>query len=150
MPSTPSLVSRLITDFPDLHFSVGSTTLWEPSTKTIRYHPQYEAAELLHELGHALLGHSDYRRDIVLLGYERDAWQEALRLSSQYDVVIDQATVQSHLDTYRDWLHTRSACPACQANGVQLSVSVYQCLSCHTKWKVNEARTAALRRQTIK
>lgn len=150
MQLTLSLVDRLTRDFREFQFTQGQTTMWEPSSRTIYYRSHQDDAELLHELGHALLGHTDYKHDIALLGYERDAWQEAERLAPAYQVKIDPQLIQDHLDTYRDWLHARSTCPTCQANGVQIKAHTYQCVACHSKWTVNEARTHALRRQKIK
>lgn len=150
MQSTRSLAKQLTQDFPEFHFVASDVTMWDPSTATIRYNPDDTVAELLHELGHGTLGHNDYRRDIALLGYERDAWQKAISVAADYEVEIDDEAVQDHLDTYRSWLHARSVCPTCQQNGVQIADSTYRCIDCHAEWSVNEARTCALRRRTIK
>lgn len=150
MPSTLSLLERLSTDFPEFSFASGSSTAWEPNTRTIRYRQGCSNAELLHELGHALEGHSDYSHDITLLGLERDAWQRACALASQYEVIIDDEMIDTHLDTYRDWLHARSTCPACDASGIQVAAKLYECPSCSAKWSVNEARSCRLQRRQLK
>lgn len=151
MPSTHSLIYRLASDYPDIIFVEGSsTTMWNPSSRAIHYSHTTTQAELLHEVGHALLGHGAYERDIDLLSYERDAWDEASRLSSTYGISIDSDIIQRDLDTYRDWLHARSCCPTCQTNGIQLRASIYKCLSCQSKWQVNDARTHNLRRNVLK
>lgn len=150
MLSTRSLVKRLAQDFPQFHFLASTRMMWEPGKQTIHYEQTCSPAELLHELGHATLGHSEYHRDITLLGHERDAWQEATRLGTQYDITIDPLVVTDHLDTYRDWLHARSVCPGCEANGLQTDTKTYACPACHTQWTVNEARSCALRRRQIK
>jgi hypothetical protein len=150
MQSTRSLAKQLAQDFPELHFVAGDVTMWDPLAGTIRYSPDGTLAELLHELGHGTLGHTDYRRDIALLGYERDAWKKAVSLAADYQIEINDEVIQNHLDTYRSWLHARSVCPACQLNGVQITDTTYRCIDCQTEWSVNEARTCALRRRTIK
>lgn len=150
MPSTHGLISRLRIDYPQLRFASGSTMMWEPQTQTVYYRKGCTNAELLHELGHALLGHAEYARDIILLEHERDAWSQAVKLASQYGVTISEDTIGDHLDTYRDWLHTRSICPSCQANGIQVEANVYECPACQSRWCVNEARSCALRRRQIK
>ena len=81
---------------------------------------------------------------------EREAWDEVIKLAEKYNVSIDPKNIQLTLDTYRDWLHKRSTCPKCQANGVQDGAKSYQCVACSHKWRVNEARICALRRYNIK
>lgn len=124
---------------------------WDHETRTIYYDPSEPEAPalLLHEVGHALLGHADYPDDITLLAMERDAWQQAEMLASELGVPIDNDTIEDALDTYRDWLHARSTCPNCRATGVQENDRLYACLACHHKWTVNEARVCALRRHDI-
>lgn len=81
---------------------------------------------------------------------ERDAWQYAKdTLGQTYDQAILDDTVEDALDSYRDWLHARSTCPACQATGIQTKKEEYKCLACRTKWRVNEARICALRRYKL-
>lgn len=123
---------------------------WEPLDRTIRYCEGCTDAELLHELGHALEGHSDYSRDIILLGLERDAWRRARAIARTYGIVIDDDTIDHHLDTYRDWLHARSTCPVCDASGIQTAAKLYECLACRAKWSVNEARSCGLQRHQLK
>ncbi|HMQ96212.1 MAG TPA: hypothetical protein PKD19_03245 [Candidatus Saccharibacteria bacterium] len=103
---------------------------------------------MLHELGHGLLNHQSYSRDIELLGYERDAWEEAKKIATNYTVELQQNDIEKHLDSYRDWLHSRSTCPACESSGLQTAKYRYTCLACKHIWRVNEARTCALRRYT--
>ena len=125
---------------------------WNANERTVMYAPDapHAPAFLLHELGHALLGHADYSDDIHLLAMERAAWDKALQLAPEYDVAITDELIEESLDTYRDWLHSRSLCPHCNATGVQTAPRHYQCLACHHAWRVNEARTCALRRYETK
>ncbi len=121
---------------------------WDPAANTVFYNPNAQNASLflLHELGHALLGHGAYNTDIELIGMERAAWERAKQLCHQYGIAAQSDIVQDSLDTYRDWLHARSLCPHCGATGVQAGAQSYQCFNCNTTWRVNEARTCALRR----
>lgn len=151
MLSTASLVSRLTTDFPDLHFRPGDAFRWSAEEKTIYYDAtSHDNAALLHEVGHAVLTHSDYSRDIELLQMERDAWNYAsTTLSAPYATTISDDTIQESLDSYRDWLHARSTCPACHATGFQTKKQQYCCPACKHNWRVNEARLCGLRRYSV-
>ncbi len=148
MPSIISLASKLSSDFPQFTFTASDTFRWDPTEKTVHYsNSSDDTSALLHELAHALLDHTSYNRDISLLRIEAEAWALATnQLSQVYHVVIADSTVQDALDTYRDWLHARSTCPTCRATGVQTTQYSYRCVVCSSKWKVNEARTCALRR----
>jgi hypothetical protein len=140
-----STLSRLVKDYPLIHFIEGADFYWSPDKATVFYKKNGPVSLLLHEVGHALLDHQDYDRDITLLSMERDAWDKARTLET-----IDEAAVQDHLDTYRHWLHARSTCPSCDANGHQIKKAAYRCLACGTEWRVNEARLCGLKRYTTK
>jgi hypothetical protein len=150
MPSTLSLIAKLQYDFPDIRFTAGDMFRWSPKERTVYYGNTDDTASLIHEVAHALLGHHDYERDIDLLKMERDAWEYATStLGERYGLVIDEDVVQDSVDTYRNWLHARSACPGCRAAGLQSSAVQYTCIACNARWKVNEARSCALRRYNI-
>lgn len=147
MPSTASLIPRLKADFPDISFTIGADYLWSPNNQTVYYIENPDSQSLLlHELSHGLLGHSDYSRDIELIAMERAAWDKAIELTHKYGLKIDNDTVETTLDSYRDWLHARSTCPECEATGLQIKKYTYNCLACTHTWRVNEARICALRR----
>jgi len=152
MEQTISLIRELQKSSPDITFEPSDDFGWDPRTRTLRYDetspelPSY----LLHEYGHALLGHDTYDRDIDLIAIERDAWKKAREVASQYDLTISAELVESSLDTYRDWMHARSKCPTCEAAGIQTDARKYTCIACRTSWKVNEARRCALRRYKTK
>lgn len=151
MRSMSSLIHKLKTDHPSLSFVQGDDFSWSPAQKTIFYVTgQAKSTQLLlHELAHALLGHTEYRRDIELLAMETAAWEKAREYADEYNVRVKEPIIQDHLDTYRDWLHARSTCPNCSANGYQTDTSTYQCPACSHAWRVNEARVCALRRYAI-
>lgn len=149
MPSIHSLVNATTAAFPQFSFTQSDSFRWSPGEATIFYDPKaaHAAALLLHELSHGILKHASYSRDIILLQLERDAWEYArTTLSSQFSIPIDDDTIQSHLDTYRDWLHARSQCPSCSATGIQVKQRHYKCLACTHQWRVNEARICGLKR----
>lgn len=150
MPSTHSLVKTLQQDHPTISFVASDQYEWIPTTRTLQYRDESTGAPLiLHELAHALLGHSSYKRDIELVRIEQEAWQHArTALASQYSIVIEEEVIEQSLDTYRSWLHQRSTCPHCTATGVQKERFIYNCAACGAQWRVNEAKLCALRRYT--
>lgn len=150
MPSTNQpLLEKLEQDNPDLVFEPDEGFEWSPSDNTIKYDlsdPHFDA-RLLHELSHALLDHHRYVRDIDLIAMERDAWRHArMELGPRYEVRVDGDVIHHDMDTYRDWLHERSTCPKCASTGLETKKHLYKCLTCGHTWRVNEARTCALRR----
>ena len=158
MEQITSLIEKLRSDSRDmphlasLEFQPGDKFGWDPTNCLITYAPEFKnAAQLiLHEYGHARLGHQSYNQDVKLIEMERAAWDEALLVGKNLDIAIDDDLVEDSLDTYRDWLHDRSTCPNCKATGVQSAKDKYTCLACHNVWRVNEARNCALRRYNIK
>lgn len=154
MPNSIStLVKRLQAALPRVHFREGDDFYWSPQVQTVFYRPVetlQDACSLLHEAAHAALNHRDFTSDIALLKRENEAWQHAKAvLAPQYSLVIDEETVEDHLDTYRDWLHARSRCPQCAHTGLQTGEYGYECVNCNCSWKVNDARTCQLRRRVI-
>lgn len=89
-----------------------------------------ECLELLHEVGHALLGHCDYGTDVERVKMERAAWEKAAELAQKYGVEMDVELAEEELDTYRDWLHKRSKCPQCGATRYQGQNGEYRCPMC--------------------
>ena len=151
MLSMLSLIKKLRLDYPQFKFEKGPNFLWSHGENTIYYvEDSVDYGFLLHELSHALLNHTEYSRDIELLAMERSAWDNAKDLAYDYQLELDDEFVQSNLDTYRDWLHSRSTCPNCTSTGLQTKNNTYTCLACAQKWTVNEARTCALRRYSKK
>lgn len=152
MPSITSLIKRLREDYPAITLEEKSYFRWSHRRNLISYNPSHPdaTAHLLHEYGHASLGHSDYMRDIELIRMEQEAWKYATsKLSEQYHTPLDQETIEDAMDTYREWLHERSSCPSCGATGVQKDVRLYRCLACGQGWNVNEARLCGLRRRLV-
>jgi len=139
--SRDEFIKRLAVDYPDLSFTEGARERWSPKTNTIAYDPDQELVQLqygvLHELAHALLGHINYQSDFELVNMESKAWELAGRIGRKYGVRLSQEHIQNCLDTYRDWLHRRSTCPACESRALQSQPGTYQCFNCHTTWNVS-------------
>ena len=153
MHSTQSTLNKITDSFPNIEFQTDDIFRWSPEEKTIYFvkDDPHVTSYILHEISHAQLNHENYNRDIELLRLERDAWDYALNhLAGQFNLSIDDELVQDSLDTYRDWLHSRSTCPNCSSTGVQDTRNSYKCLACNQKWRVNDGRGCELRRYKIK
>ena len=148
MPLTPSLISKLKNDNPTLIFIEAEHFSWSAEESTISYRADDPHADalLLHEISHAHLEHADYSRDVELLRMEAAAWDAAKELANTYGSSVDEDTAEDNLDTYREWLHARSTCPACNATGYQTGRTAYACPACTHTWRVNEARSCRLQR----
>lgn len=151
MRSMSSLIHKLKTDYPAIVFFETDRFSWSPETQTVSYLAKAPNASelLLHELSHGLLDHQSYQRDIQLLTMETAAWEKAKQLADIYNVRVSEDVIQNHLDTYRDWMHSRSTCPECTATGYQSGQSSYTCAACAHEWRVNEARLCGLKRFSV-
>jgi NADH pyrophosphatase NudC (nudix superfamily) len=146
---TDNLAAKLARDFPKFKFEKSKIAHWSPAGKIISYTDN--DAQLLHELGHALLDHTDFTQDIELIHLERDAWEKARKLAPEYGVKITDEVVETALDDYRDWLHARGLCPKCGQTGIQSRADLaYSCLNCDARWTANDARACGLKRRLIK
>ena len=139
------LVKQLRHDYPHFTFEVGEILCWSPAGDKIFYQDvesDNAISGLLHELAHARLNHQQFTSDLDLLKKEVDAWQEALQLATIYGLKLSAEHAEDCLDTYRDWLHKRSTCPSCHANGLQQDPSTYICFNCDHTWRVSNSRVA--------
>lgn len=128
------LLVRLKTDYPELRFRVSNKFMFRPP-RTVVVEEGGEAddgwaLQLLHEVGHAVLGHRDYATDPERLVMEREAWERARELCGEYNIYYDEELVEAKLDTYRDWLHQRSRCPDCGLTRYQTRDGRYHCPGC--------------------
>ena len=133
------LLTRLKVDFPAYRWKTGKkfsfraprtiTFVQPPENPPARVQNNY-ALQLLHELGHARLGHSAYATDPERLKMERAAWEEARALCPNYGVIYDEDFVEDKLDSYRDWLHRESRCPKCGLTRYQTRNGEYHCPGC--------------------
>ncbi len=150
MQSTASLLDKIKSDYPQLNFKKGTQYMWSPSENTIFFADSIiQPVSLLHELAHATLDHHNYHSDIQLIALEKQAWVRTKELATKYDIKISDKIIEANLDSYRDWLHSRSLCPKCNANGLQISSGQYQCPECDGVWRVNEARSCKLKRYVV-
>jgi hypothetical protein len=147
---TKEFIANLTQDYPGYVFKVGAQEHWSPKTNTITYNPDRLCYGVLHELAHALLGHSTYHTDFELLRMESDAWELAIKIAQKYQVDINEDHIQNCLDTYRDWLHRRSTCPSCSTHVLQSNSSDYHCYNCQTSWHVSNGRFVRPYRKIIK
>ena len=118
-------------DFNLFNFKPGKKFLFRPP-KTIILGPDEPLASLLllHELSHALLGHKSFVTDIERIKMESDAWAKTRELADKYNIVPDEEFIENQLDTYRDWLHTKSKCKKCGLTRYQTRDGVYHCPFC--------------------
>ena len=93
----------------------------------------YFALLTLHELGHALSGHKDYKTDVERLRIESEAWQRAKHLIAEHpnwDLEYNEDFAENELDSYRDWLHKKSKCKRCGLTCYQTADGKYHCPTC--------------------
>ena len=124
-------LEQLKADYPEFKFRSGRKFAFRPP-RTIILGPPEPFSELLtlHEVSHAVLGHRDFKEDVERLKMESEAWDKARELAPVYGVDIDEGLIQGELDTYRDWLHQKSRCPACGLTRFQTPDGVYHCPKC--------------------
>ena len=140
-----NLVKKLKKDYPDIKFEGGDRFTWSPERqivvfKTTSVGDKVAVWSLLHEVGHALLGHSTYKSDFNLVQLESEAWQKAKELGTLYGYEIDPEHIEDCLDTYRDWLYKRSLCPACSTSSLQSDERTYKCFNCGAEWHVSKSK----------
>lgn len=149
----PSLLVRLQTDFPTLLFQPVSSFYWSPEEETVYYAEPTDTSEatwkLLHETCHGILNHQLYKTDFDLLQLEVAAWRKARELGKTYHITIGSDHIEDCLDSYRDWLHARSTCPSCLANGLQTTPTRYECLNCESSWQVSRSRFCRAYRRSM-
>jgi hypothetical protein len=151
--TSKDFIKQIIKDYPQFKFVPGAQEHWSPKTNTITYSQSEPMTELryglLHELAHALLGHTSYSSDFELLKLESQAWELAAKIGKKYKIRLDAEHIQDCLDTYRNWLHRRSQCPACGMHVLQNSPDSYKCFNCTTTWKVSSRRFARPYRRRV-
>lgn len=141
----------ILQHFPDISFAKGKTFCWSPRKQIVYYDPYHIDSDqgilaLLHEIGHARLGHSNYQLDIELLNMEVAAWLEARTYARKLMIDIDENHIEDCLETYRVWLYKRSRCPECSNTSIQQGQSNYRCFLCNTTWQVAQTKTTQPRR----
>src|SRR4051812_45850025 len=101
-PAFSSLLTAIKKDNPGVKFVPGEDFVWSPATESIAVPPYSRGItscwSLIHELGHARLGHKTYKSDFELLKLEVEAWSEARRIAGTYGIVIDEDHIENCLD----------------------------------------------------
>jgi hypothetical protein len=148
-------LEQLELDHPGIKFCPGDAFMWSPTEKVIYYPVDSNMNtkfyySLLHEIGHAILGHDKFTSDLSLVRIERAAWDEAVELGTRYGLDIPEDHVEQCLGTYRDWLHARSMCPNCHQCGLQTSKTAYKCIFCRANWQVSPSRLCRVTRRKTK
>jgi len=127
-----------------LSFVAAESYYWSPKDKTVFYQMKDKSEvgiwTLLHEACHGLLDHRSYKSDFELVLLEVEAWEQAEKLATKFDIKIEHDHVQDCLDSYRDWQFKRSLCPRCDLGGIQINASSYKCIFCTDVWHVSAAR----------
>lgn len=122
-----------------LHFRKSQKFYWDSKNNLIYYDPsklEDDAGRqsLLHEIGHALLGHLDYKFDLELLKMEIDAWKIAKLHSKTFNVIITKSCVDDSLNSYLNWIKDRAICPACSSLSLQNKKAQRNCAFCYFMW----------------
>ena len=128
-----TIVEKLTTKYPKLTIKGGDTFVWSPGEATVYYRADDLTKEgvwaLLHESGHALLGHTTYYSDFELVKLEAEAWKKAKEIATEIsEAEIEEDHIQDCLDSYRNWLHKRSLCPDCNLSSAQTDTNTYTCI----------------------
>lgn len=139
------VVAQLSEKFPHFSFCASNAFCWSPERKEICFNTKdfkpSHIWSLFHETGHALLQHQNYRTDLELIKLEVAAWDRAVELAKDFEMIIDSDYVQDCLDTYRDWLYRRSICPNCSTKSLQQGTTMsYKCFNCRAIWQVTPSR----------
>jgi hypothetical protein len=145
---------EFLANFTDQTFVPGRYFMWSPAARTItfdsrRINTNNGRLALLHELGHARLGHRIYKYDMELLRMEMEAWEVARELAPKFGVKINEAHIASTIASYDDWLTKRATCPDCNNFSLQRGRDSYGCFVCGAKWVVNWRKDRRVKRTVI-
>ena len=127
------IIVQLKKDYPWLRWRVGKKFAFRPPRTIVVEQAKLDECSkmlLLHEVGHAMLEHQNYRTDVERLKMERAAWEQARKLCERYGVEYDVEVAERELDSYRDWLHRRASCPRCGLTRYQGVEGEYHCPEC--------------------
>lgn len=126
-----SLLKTLENTYVEFNFRAAERFSFRPP-KTIYFVQNDENFDslILHELGHALLGHRNFKTDVERLKMERAAWEKGREIAANLKIDIDNDLIETELDSYRDWLHQRSKCKKCGLTRYQTPDGKYHCPNC--------------------
>ena len=145
-------ITQLQKEFSNIKFINSDTFRWDPQIPAIYYSNSSKGGvwTLLHEVGHMVLEHKEYKSDFALLKMETQAWQKAKELAAKYKLAISQEYIEKCLDSYRDWLYQRSSCRECSQAGLEITTGLYKCINCNFRWKVSPERFCRVYRKSVK
>ena len=126
-----NLLTTLKNTYPNFNFRAAKKFSFRPP-RTINYvedAPEFNSL-ILHELGHAILEHRNFKTDIERLKMERAAWDKAEEIARELNILINTELIEAELDTYRDWLHQKSRCKKCGLTRFETPDGVYHCPNC--------------------
>ena len=138
-----NLIKKIASDYPELEISADERFQFSPPNHLYYTTEETEQPELLllHELGHYLIGETDYSTDIELLEIEAKAWAKARELCDSYQIAYDEDFAEDRIDSYRDYLHYSSLCKNCQLAGYQDNNGNYRCALCGATWTNKKSPT---------
>ena len=144
----------LLQNFPDLSFQAERFFSWSPQEKTVYFDPRRLRSNtgkiaLLHEIGHARLGHTLYKYDIQLLNMELDAWDFVRREAAGYGLDVDETHIADCINSYDTWLQKRATCPSCANFSLQSGRDKYRCFVCGSLWHVNWRKDRRVKRTLL-
>ncbi len=144
----------LLQNFPELNFVPERFFSWSPQEKTIYFDPRRLRGNtgkiaLLHEIGHAKLGHTLYKYDMQLLNMELDAWDYVRQEAAQFGLTIDEKHIADCINSYDSWLSKRATCPQCSNFSLQAGRDTYRCFVCDSRWGVNWRKDRRVKRTLI-
>ncbi|HUC87110.1 MAG TPA: hypothetical protein VMR75_02170 [Candidatus Saccharimonadales bacterium] len=147
-------MNTIIKDFPQFTFVPGKFFMWSPHTNSILYDKRRSSQNdgkiaLVHEIGHALLGHRLYRYDMELMKMEMDAWDQVRQLAPKYNLYVDEEHIARCIATYDEWLTKRATCPDCQNFSLQKGRDQYGCFACGSIWRVNWRKDRRVTRRVV-
>lgn len=128
--------------------------MWSPQTTSITYDSKRIKANdgrlaLVHEIGHALLGHKMYRFDAELIKMEMDAWDLTRELALRYGIEVDERHIARCIESYDQWFTKRATCPDCQNFSLQRARDEYSCFGCGSVWQVNWRKDRRVTRKVV-
>lgn len=153
MPSTTTnLHKKIIASYPKIKFVESPVFYYSAVDQTVHYDSGRLSSDeglykLIHELGHATLGHKNFTSGIKLIRLETEAWAEATKIADNFGIQIPNEYIERCLDSYRDWLHKRSTCPKCGNISVESDENLYKCFNCMQKWTVSPDQRSRCYRQ---
>ena len=125
------IIKKIVQSFPQFNFQMGKRFTFRPP-RTIILGPLESHYSLLfcHELGHVLADKYHFSTDVERLKIERLAWEKAKELCTHFKIPYDEDFIEEQLDSYRDWLHSKSKCPKCGLTRYQTKNGQYHCPHC--------------------